>query len=160
VPPEQAGQTSDSEICLQSFCRYAEVGSYDPRSGRLEVRPRSSHHPRTSIQGHFEYVTDEVLVVLYRYGGDLYLRIGDAVRRLDDDVIPEWSRQGRKSTFEMKHGNVPVGWVEYFPEHINVTNDPPSSSPKRISISAYSYSMSSMNPVGPLEFTIWTACSA
>lgn len=97
MPAGQAEPTASSKICLLSARTYAEMGSYDVRSGRMEVLPRLDDLPRTAIQGHFEYVTDEVPVVLYRYRGDLFLRIGDAVIWLDDDVVVEWSRQGRRS---------------------------------------------------------------
>lgn len=64
-------------MLVQSHTVFNEVAEFDPETGALEVFPRSIDE-RVEIRGHYAILSG-VLVVLYRTGDGLNLRIGSTV---------------------------------------------------------------------------------
>ncbi len=72
-------------MIVSSFDRYSEVRHFDPATGALSAAEILPAGTPAATQGHYSRL-DDTLVVLYRDGGEVFLRIGSTLIRVDDST--------------------------------------------------------------------------
>ena len=77
-------------IWLQSGSRYDDVAEYDHASGTFSIISKTAlrHRAPQETDGQFDLLSN-VFVALYKFGDDIFLRIGNDRFPLSDDVIAE-----------------------------------------------------------------------
>lgn len=79
---------------VESHDRFADVGEFNPKLGRLEVYPRSDVTGTPPLGGHFSHLSGE-LCVLYRLEGALWLQVRENQWRLEEQgVSVDWTSLG------------------------------------------------------------------
>lgn len=108
-------------MLVQRHDRFDEVGEFSPESGRLDPRPRPPGLRPGSTDGWFA-VLDTTLVVFYRHGGRLWLRIGDRVFDLDRDASVDWHLDAGEAVFAAADSDGQV--VLRYPSGPDLADDP------------------------------------
>lgn len=98
---------------LESAHRYSEVAEFDAETGELVVYPRGPEH-QAWVQGQFGFLAD-VLVVLFRDGLGLWLKIGAVCLPLNGSSAVRWSRSGAVSRFSLSSGSTLIAELDYEP---------------------------------------------
>ncbi|WP_370617520.1 hypothetical protein [Mumia sp. Pv 4-285] len=102
---------------VESHDRFSAVAEFDPVTGRLDEFSRASGAAadRVAPQGHYSRLAG-TLVVFYRLGASLWIRIGVASRNLDDAGVEiRWKRSRGHSTLDLIDNGVLVAEAEYQP---------------------------------------------
>lgn len=117
---------------VESHDRFDDVADFDPESGHLDRFSRSApgehgHLLAGVVQGHFAQLGDK-RAVLYRHGGELWLRLGERAANLDAPATEvRRVRIGETTRLVLLHGGTETASVDYLPGPHNgppVADDP------------------------------------
>lgn len=89
---------------IQYHDRFDVVAEFEPDSGRIRVIPRPQGGSPDMTDGWFAILSG-VCVVFYRWGGRLWLRVGDRTFDLDGDASVDWKAEAGMAVFVVTDHN-------------------------------------------------------
>jgi len=113
-------------IWLQSNDKYNEVAEYDPEKGTFTIMYRNTlgNNAPMSTDGFFT-ILSSVLLMLYKFDKELFIRVGDLCIPLSDDVVATVSGDARNRLLIVKRSGEEVVHLNYMLDHSKkIPNDP------------------------------------